>query len=189
MSDLPVRPMELNADLPLPVRLKSVAAGVETLNLQKQSPRLPIVKHHCLLKYLDTCLRKASMWDRSFCIGTFCWLGGAPTSGCTPGKSSKEFILDISLPCGVRNIISSGYCQLASNVLANSSPFSARLFTSSMIMEVQTKLLLSQATTSRSESRPALKSVPLGQQLWSSVAPHETRAKIGRFRLRECVKT
>ncbi len=52
------------------------------------------------------------------------------------------------------------------------------------MVEVHTNLLFSSLMTSGSESRPALKSVPLGQQLWSSKDPHETIAKIGLPRLR-----
>ena len=53
-----------------------------------------------------------------------------------------------------------------------------------MMTDVLTKYLLRRLITSGSESRPALKSVPLGQQLWSPNDPHETMAKIGRPRLR-----
>jgi hypothetical protein len=53
-----------------------------------------------------------------------------------------------------------------------------------MMTDVHTKSLLSLLITSGSESRPALKSVPLGQQLWSAKEPQETMAKIGLPRLR-----
>jgi hypothetical protein len=52
-------------------------------------------------------------------------------------------------------------------------------------VDVQTKRLFRSWITSGSESRPALKSVPLGQQLWSSNDPQETMAKIGRPRRRD----
>jgi hypothetical protein len=58
-----------------------------------------------------------------------------------------------------------------------------------MMMDVLTNSLLRQLMILGSESRPALKSVPLGQQLWSSKDPHETMAKIGKFLLRARAKT
>jgi hypothetical protein len=57
------------------------------------------------------------------------------------------------------------------------------------MVEVLTNPSFSRVMTFGSESRPALKSVPLGQQLWSSNAPQETTAKIGRLRLRACART
>ena len=106
-----------------------------------------------------------------------------------PGKSLNEFSLETSVPGGVRNIISTGYSQWGTSRFASSSPLAARFSKSSMMIDVLTKFLFSRVMTFRSESRPALKSVPLGQQLWSSNAPQETTAKIGRSRLRASVST
>lgn len=56
---------------------------------------------------------------------------------------------------------------------------SRRLWMSSMTIHELTKVSLMVSMTLGSESRPALKSVPLGQQLWSSSGLVSTTMKIG----------
>jgi hypothetical protein len=82
-----------------------------------------------------------------------------------PGKSLNELSFDTTLHAGVTNIISTGYSHSPASCFANESPFAPRLSKSSIRIVVQIKLLLSRLMISFSESRPALKSVPLGQQL------------------------